>query len=170
MQAIVESMLNRCLRDKEYKQALGIALETRRLDVLQNILSSKEVVASDPALLSYVLQSTMTLLTKLDLRNQVLNLLIGLFYQTEPLPDYFSMTQCFVYLNDSAQAANMMKELLKDEQSEEKVLIALQVAFDLADTATQEFLGAVRESLKPAEGATNVSFCASSFESGLTDA
>jgi len=159
LQAIVEKMLDRCIKDQEYKQAIGIALESRRLDVLEQILSSKDSIAADPTLLSYVLHSTMTLLTKLDLRNQVLNMLVALFKQTKPLSDYFSMTQCFVYLNDSQQACAMLNELTKDESSEEKVLIALQVAFDLADTATQEFLGSVRKGFGRAEPSEAVSLC-----------
>ena len=35
LEAIVENMFERCYQDKEFKQALGIALESRRLDKME---------------------------------------------------------------------------------------------------------------------------------------
>ena len=35
LEAIVENMFERCFQDKEFKQALGIALESRRLDKVE---------------------------------------------------------------------------------------------------------------------------------------
>lgn len=93
---------------------------------------------------------------------QVLHLLIKLF-NSLPSPDYFSITQCFVYLNDASLASALLSSLLSlssDPSSataavpveREKVLIAYQIAFDLAETASQEFLEAVRTNLKGGDG------------------
>ncbi len=38
LEAIVMRMFERCLADKRYKQAIGIAFETRRIDVLRRAL------------------------------------------------------------------------------------------------------------------------------------
>lgn len=87
-----------------------------------------------------------------------------------PSPDYFSITQCFVYLSDPSLASHLLTSLLsldsteEVEVPEEKVLIAYQIAFDLAETATQEFLEVVRKSLMsgvvpvvaPVEGAVAI--------------
>jgi 26S proteasome regulatory subunit N2 len=90
---------------------------------------------------------------------QILNLLIKLF-SSVPSRDYFAITQCFVYLNDPSLASSLLSELLNlsssektAEPEEEKVLTAYQIAFDLAETATQEFLQVVRSSLSPASAA-----------------
>ena len=38
LEAIVDRMLSRCFQDGQYRQALGIALETRRMDVFQKAI------------------------------------------------------------------------------------------------------------------------------------
>ena len=38
LEAIVNRMFTRCFDDQEYKQAIGIALETRRNDILQRAI------------------------------------------------------------------------------------------------------------------------------------
>lgn len=81
----------------------------------------------------------------------MLRLLIKLF-SSLPSPDYFSICQCFVYLNDPSLASALLSSLLADNKSEDKVLTAYQIAFDLAETATQEFLEAVRSSLSEHTG------------------
>lgn len=84
-------------------------------------------------------------------KNEVLHLLIKLFSSLES-PDYFSITQCFVYLDDASLASQLLSTLLSlDTEStssaDDKVLIAYQIAFDLAETAGQEFLEIVRNEL-----------------------
>ena len=39
LEAIVDRMFVRCLADKRYKQAVGIAFETRRIDILEMVIS-----------------------------------------------------------------------------------------------------------------------------------
>ena len=67
MHLIVEQMFERCIRDKEFKQALGIALDSRRLDVIERIFGETK----DPQLLTYVLEAVMSIVLKLDFRNKV---------------------------------------------------------------------------------------------------
>lgn len=38
LEGIVNKMFQRCLDDRMYKQAIGIALETRRLDMFENTI------------------------------------------------------------------------------------------------------------------------------------
>ena len=38
LEAIVDRMFQRCLDDKQYKQAIGIALETHRIDVFERAI------------------------------------------------------------------------------------------------------------------------------------
>jgi 26S proteasome regulatory subunit N2 len=38
MEAVVDKMFNRCFQDKKFKQAIGVALEARRLDKVQSAI------------------------------------------------------------------------------------------------------------------------------------
>ena len=67
MQKIVEQMFNRCIQDGEHRQAMGIAIDARRLDVVERVFYETK----DAALLSYVLSAIMTVAVKLDFRNKV---------------------------------------------------------------------------------------------------
>lgn len=107
-------MFQRCAEDCEYEQAIGIALESRRLDIVKTIIQKGDA----DKLLSYVLDVCMTLVQNLEFRNEVLRLLVDL-YKTLQNPDYISISQCLVHLNDPASCAVMLKSLVekKDEVS-----------------------------------------------------
>lgn len=105
-------MFQRCAEDNEYEQAIGIALESRRLDIIKAIIEKGD----SSKLLSYVLDVCMTLVQNLEFRNEVLRLLVDL-YKTLDNPDYISISQCLVHLNDPSSCAEMLKNLVekKDE-------------------------------------------------------
>jgi 26S proteasome regulatory subunit N2 len=107
------------------------------LDILEHVLG----LSRDSSLLAYVLDAAMTVVPKIELRNKVLRLLVRLYSS-----DYFAITQCCVHLNDSGLATDLLRDLLKSND-EDKTLIAYQVAFDLVEMATQEFLTNVRDAL-----------------------
>lgn len=138
LEQVIEKVFERCFEDKEYKQAIGIALESLRLDIIE-----KAIKAGDSKeLLSYVLNTSMTLVQNLNARNEVLNLLVGL-YKNLDVPDYISMTQCFLHLKDSYSCAETLKSLVENNN----LLMAYQIAFDLEENATQDFLSQVIDCL-----------------------
>ncbi|BGP50648.1 proteasome regulatory particle base subunit [Rhodotorula kratochvilovae] len=152
LEAIVERMFERCERDGEFKQALGVALSSRRLDVVQRIFDQTK----DASLLEWILNIVVREGIAVGgqskgYKSEILQLLIKLF-EALPTPDYFSITQCFVYLNDPSLASALLSSLLKldaptESPADDAVLTAYQIAFDLAETATQEFLNFVRTAL-----------------------
>ena len=88
---------------------------------------------------------------------QVLRLLVQLFGSL-PAPDHFSMVQCFVHLNDPLLATELLSGLLSAESRKadpDSVLKAYQIGFDLAETASQEFLGVISSGLQSSEGASS---------------
>lgn len=133
-------------------KALGISLSSHRLDVIERVFNRTK----DASLLEWVLQVVVregvVAGSGTAYKSQLLRLLIKLFTSL-PSPDYFSITQCFVYLNDPALASELLSSLLSlgvipvVEPKEEMVLIAYQIAFDLAETAGQGFLQVVRNEL-----------------------
>ncbi|KAI7954458.1 hypothetical protein MJO28_004858 [Puccinia striiformis f. sp. tritici] len=145
MSNIVERMFTRCVNAGEYRQALGIALESRRLDIIESIASRHNSKEND--LLGYLLEASLTSITRISFRNDLLRLLVRLLGSQQSGPDYFSITQCYVYLDDPQPASELLNDLLSDEKQTEKRLIAFQICFDLAETATQEFLEVIRTKL-----------------------
>lgn len=134
LQNVVERMFQRCIDDGEYKQAIGIALESKRLDVIEDVISK----GNPHELLAFVVEVSMTLVQNLQFRNQVLRLLVKLYNNLEE-PDYVSVSQCLVHLNDPASCATMLKDLVS-KNTDESLLMAYQIAFDLEESANQDFL------------------------------
>ncbi|KAH8041292.1 hypothetical protein HPB51_014573 [Rhipicephalus microplus] len=123
LEAIVNRMFQRCFDDKQYRQAVGIALETRRMDMFEKaIVSSKEV----PAMLAYSANVAMTLVQNRAFQDEVLRTLVRL-YKNLGTPDYVNMCQ-------------------------ESTLMAYQIAFDLYESATQQFLTRVLQALRTLGG------------------
>lgn len=142
LEAIVNRMIQRCLDDGQYRQALGIALETRRMDIFeQSIMQSDDI----PNMLNYAFQVTMSLIQSRSFRNTVLRSLVGL-YRGLGTPDYVSMCQCLIFLEDPLAVAEILDKLTKSE--EYNVLMSYQIGFDLYESATQQFLGQVLQALK----------------------
>lgn len=142
LEAIVNRMIVRCLDDGQYRQALGIALETRRMDIIeQSIMKSDDV----NAMLAYAFQVTMSLIQNRAFRNQVLRCLVGL-YRGLSVPDYVNMCQCLIFLEDPMSVAELLENLTKG--GDQNVLMAYQIAFDLYESATQQFLNQVLQALK----------------------
>ncbi|KAJ9122577.1 hypothetical protein QFC22_002006 [Naganishia vaughanmartiniae] len=73
--------------------------------------------------------------------------LLELFEQSSSL-DYTSIAQIWLRLNEPSLAATTLSKLIAEGvEQNDKLLEAYQIGFDLADTASQEFLGKVIEAL-----------------------
>lgn len=142
LEAIVNRMIQRCLEDGQYRQAFGIALETRRMDIVEASIMKSDDVAG---MLAYAFQVTMSLIQNRGFRNTVLRCLISL-YRSLSVPDYVNMVQCLIFLEDPMTVAELLDTLTKG--GDQLVLMAYQIAFDLYESATQEFLGQVLQALK----------------------
>eukprot|EP00878_Enallax_costatus_P026640 GHUV01028595.1.p1 GENE.GHUV01028595.1~~GHUV01028595.1.p1 ORF type:complete len:303 (+),score=82.68 GHUV01028595.1:207-1115(+) len=66
--AVVERMLNRCCEHGQFEQAVGVALEGRRLDKLEEVVQRSNDV---PATLGYALKVCQKLVINRDFRQQV---------------------------------------------------------------------------------------------------
>lgn len=142
LEAIVNRMLSRCLEDGQHRQALGIALETRRMDIVKDAIMKSDDVAG---MLVYAFQVTMSLIQNRGFRNTVLHCLVELYRSLE-VPDYVNMVQCLIFLENPMEVAQLLDTLTKGGDS--SVLMAYQIAFDLYESACQEFLGKVLQALK----------------------
>ncbi|XP_060523239.1 26S proteasome non-ATPase regulatory subunit 1 [Cylas formicarius] len=142
LEAIVNRMFQRCLDDGQYRQALGLALETRRMDVFESSITQSEDVIN---MLSYAFQVAMSLIQNRGFRNTVLRSLVGL-YRGLGTPDYVNMCQCLIFLEDPLSVAEILDKLVQG--NEENQLMSYQIAFDMYESATQQFLERVTSALR----------------------
>ncbi|XP_075535921.1 regulatory particle non-ATPase 2 [Dermacentor variabilis] len=146
LEAIVNRMFQRCFDDKQYRQAVGIALETRRMDMFEKaIVASKEI----PGMLAYSANVAMTLVQNRAFQDEVLRTLVRL-YKNLATPDYVNMCQCLIFLDDARSVADVLLRLL--DGNAESTLMAYQIAFDLYESATQQFLTRVLQALRTLGG------------------
>lgn len=146
LQAVVEKMFDRCYQDGEYKQAVGIALEAHRLDVVDH-----SIKAGGPSvILPYVYDLTMTVVLDQAYRNTLLQLLVDQFRKLGE-PDYVAINQCLVHLGDHQASAELLQKLV-NSGAQADLLMAYQLAFDLENNATQKYLTKVSDAL-PADAA-----------------
>lgn len=78
---------------------------------------------------------------------QVLRLLVKVF-QKLPSPDYLSICQCLMFLDEPEGVASILEKLLRSENKDD-ALLAFQIAFDLVENEHQAFLLNVRDRLSP---------------------
>ncbi|XP_078443197.1 26S proteasome non-ATPase regulatory subunit 1 homolog A-like [Wolffia australiana] len=142
LEAIVERMLNKCISDEKYQQAMGMAIECRRLDKLEETIMRSENIHSA---LAYCINLSHTFVNHREYRSEVLKLLVKI-YQGLPSPDFVSISQCLMLLNQAEGVAAILEKLLLSG-SKDDALLAFQIAFDLVENENQAFLLKVRDCL-----------------------
>lgn len=139
--AIFEQMLHKCQDDK---LALGLALETYRLDVIRLVLNRL------PQLVSYVLGVANQVVLSPTFRTEVLNALVEVLMDVtapqNPEP-YYVAFRIVVQLNDTKLAVRLLDHLV----SQGLDLVAYQGAFDLVSSAHQQFLVDVAKDVQDAK-------------------
>ena len=152
LQGVIERLFETCLREGRYRQVIGIAVEAKNLDVLRRVIkraSEDEKKASTTGatdeLMEYILDICMGVVQERGLRTEILRLILDLLNDI-PDPDYFSIAKCVVYLNQDEEASTMLKKLVSND-NQNSTAIAYQIAFDLYDNGTQEFLAKVIKDL-----------------------
>uniref|UniRef100_A0A0D6QV36 26S proteasome non-ATPase regulatory subunit 1 homolog n=1 Tax=Araucaria cunninghamii TaxID=56994 RepID=A0A0D6QV36_ARACU len=141
LELIVERMLDKCILDGKFQQALGIALECQRLDKLEEAILRSDNVAG---MLSYCINVSQTFVSRREYRCAVFRLLVKI-YQQLPSPDYLSICQCLMFLDEPRNVSNILEKLLKGDKDD--ALVAYQIAFDLFENEYQAFLINVRNQL-----------------------
>lgn len=142
LEAIVERMFDRCFRAGDYRPAIGIALQSRRMDKLEYAIRQSGAEMSSH--LQYTFRVCMDLVA-LEYRPTVLRLLVQL-YSDLAVSDSLNMCRCLVFLDDSQGLAATLQSLIASG-IEDSALMAYQIAFELCDNATQQFLQQVRNLL-----------------------
>ncbi|CAI9762778.1 unnamed protein product [Fraxinus pennsylvanica] len=142
LEAIVERMLDKCIVDGKYQQAIGMAIECRRLDKLEEAITRSD---NAHATISYCIDISHSFVNRREYRREVLQLLVKV-YQQLPSPDYLSICQRLMFLDEPDGVASILEKLLRSENKED-ALLAFQIAFDLVENEHQAFLLSVRNGL-----------------------
>lgn len=158
LQRIIDRLFKSCLKQGRYQQVVGIAIEARNLEVLRRVIkqASEDEKTSKaktqggiqgPAeeLMEYILSICMDIVQERSFRTEILRLILDLLNDI-PNPDYFAIARCVVYLNSDDEASRMLKTLIANDDRT-SIANAYQIAFDLYDNGTQEFLNKVLASL-----------------------
>lgn len=155
LETVIERLFSTCLKQKKYRQVVGIAVEAKKLDVLQRVIKRAKADASGdstaPAeeLMDYALGICLDIVQEMSLRTEILRLILELLHDL-PNPDYFAIAKCVVYLDADEEATTLLRKLI-DAGDQTSIANAYQIAFDLYDNSTQEFLGKVLKSLPTGE-------------------
>ncbi|UKZ75766.1 hypothetical protein TrVFT333_003460 [Trichoderma virens FT-333] len=162
LQRIIDRLFESCLKQGRYRQVVGIAVEAKNLDILRRVikrasedekLSKVKGTEGQPGpteeLMEYILGICMDVVQERAFRTEILRLILDLLSEI-PNPDYFAIARCVVYLNTDEEASRMLRSLVaKGDRT--AIANAYQIAFDLYDNGTQEFLGKVLSSLPSGE-------------------
>jgi len=138
MEAIIEQMFHRCYRDLTFEQALGVALDTHRIDKVEEVIQ-QSIRSNREYILSYAFNLCQSArnVTPREFRLSVIEVLVR-YYGTLLIPDYTNVIFGLQYLDKPKEAADTLDKLLKG--SIEDSLLAYQIAFDLLETENQGFI------------------------------
>lgn len=158
LQKVIDRLFESCLKQGRYRQVVGIAVESRNLDILRKVIKrasdDEKNAKSNPLensvgptedLMEYTLGICMDIVQERGFRTEILRLILDLLNEI-PNPDYFAIAKCVVYLNSDEEASQMLQTLVENGDRS-SITNAYQIAFDLYDNGTQEFLGKVLASL-----------------------
>ena len=159
---VIERLFESCLTQGRYRQVVGIAVEARNLEVLRRVIkrasddekksktkTQETTQGSAEELMDYTLGICMDIVQERGFRHEILRLILDLLNDI-PNPDYFAIAKCVVYLNSDEEASRMLQTLV-DSGDRTSIANAYQIAFDLYDNGTQEFLGKVLAALPSGE-------------------
>lgn len=77
MEVVIDKMFNRCFTDKKFKQAIGIALESRRLDKVRDAIElSNDLIEEN---LGYTFTIAQDIIKSRVFRTDVLKLLLMVY-------------------------------------------------------------------------------------------
>jgi len=139
-------MFERCFADSQFRQAIGVALETRRLDKLEEAVTQ----SPDPAeSLAYATKACQTLVTSRAFRAETLRALVKMYETSSAEIDHLNVCQCLMFLDDAEGVAAILTALVDGEEDDR--LLAYQIAFVLHENEIQAFLDRVADKLPAAD-------------------
>jgi len=148
MVKLVERMLYQALNENKLKETIGIAIETRRYDILEEAIKGNNCTQMDE-MIGYVAKLCLTVVEETSLRRKILLLLVKISKEVEK-PNFINVCNCLVHLNDSNMVAEILNSLVCSSDNSNK-LVGYQIAFDLYENSTQGFIKRIIKQLNKTE-------------------
>ncbi|CAL6428192.1 unnamed protein product [Bathycoccus prasinos] len=151
LESIVDRMFEKCHEEKQWTHAVGVALESKRLDALEKAISRAE---QPEVVLSYATKVSQTLVMQKSFRAEALALLVKL-YETLDFdePNYNGVCQCLAILEDDKRCADVLLSLVKSSDERDN-LQAYQIGFNLFEMDLRNFLSGVANLVVSASSAS----------------
>lgn len=152
LESVVERVLDGCIQKGEIHEAIGVAIEARRLDKVE-IAIMKGCKSEEAKLmaLDYCFESAQHLISSRGYRATVLDL-IAKIHVVEFAPDkrnFIAIANCFAFIGNAHGIATILLSLVMDESiggssnQDSFELVALQIAFDIVDNDAPFFASRV---------------------------
>lgn len=132
---------------EDVKEMIGFTLRARRLDFLGTVLKQYYIKAHSSKALDFTFKVACKI-RDISFRREILRLLADLYTTSTAASDYFTLTQCLLFLRDSLAMANLIHGLINGKNR----IAAYQLAFDVFEHADQEFLSSVIKELERLSG------------------
>uniref|UniRef100_A0A0R3S069 26S proteasome non-ATPase regulatory subunit 1 n=1 Tax=Elaeophora elaphi TaxID=1147741 RepID=A0A0R3S069_9BILA len=142
LEKLINRLFERNMKRRELRYVIGLALDTRRTDM---ILIAIKATDDQAALLTETVAKVLESQMDRAFRSIVLDLLLRLFAELEE-PDFVSMCQCLIKLEKPDDVADILQRLVSNK-GDSGVLLAYQIAFDLYENASQQFISKIEQSL-----------------------
>lgn len=143
MESLVDEMLEICIKNNNIKQALGVALDAKRLDKVKYIINS---APNKVEILKHSIKNEKHINAYKKFRKRFFKLLVDIYLtlsDEELQEEYISLCECLFHIGDSKKVAEILLKLLESNH-----LMALQIAFDLVDFENRTFLKNILKHLK----------------------
>lgn len=152
LESVVERVLAGCIQKGEIHEAIGVSIESRRLDKVEiAILQGCTTDESRMEALAYCFECAQTLISSRAYRAKVLNLVASLHTKHFPIEkrNFIAVANCNAFVGNAKGVADILMDLVGDESAagkeneNEMELTALQIAFDVVDNDAPFFAGEV---------------------------
>lgn len=146
---LVERLAQECLAAREFRQAIGIAIECHRLDILEGALRASGETQQRHLL--YAQQIAIKHVTTREYQCELLTLIANLAKDVAS-PDLIFIGDCLVAMQDAEGCARLLVHLLEqcrqDEAASALRPVAVQLCFNICADATRDFLNVVLRAVR----------------------
>lgn len=156
MEAVIQKMFERCYEDSQFNQAIGVALESRRLDKVREAIEKSNDIEDK---LSYTFTIAQNIVrSNKEFKNEILRLLLRIYESKQAQGgnfDYYKIVKCQFFLGIPEATAILLSRLIQAnpaDPADANYLVAYQIAFDILDNENQSYTKKVMEGLEAKDG------------------